>query len=225
MPQIVGAHESRLRTAAPYRIPTSQLQAGAATPSRGEDIDMGDLPPSRPVSPMFGFGAPPQMAMLRAATPAYTPAPDALLFIPESRGPTPFTFDGRTPTPFPQHVGSDAREGMESMPLFMAGSRGPTPYAYEFCSPTPFSEGALPERRAGPSSPPPPKRRRTECSPPPRRRLKNLEAYFFDVAAEDSDEDDGEEEGEEDDGETLSDIGQLFIRGALSELTSPFRIY
>ncbi|KAJ7114459.1 hypothetical protein C8R44DRAFT_740598 [Mycena epipterygia] len=85
LPSILATHEPRLRASAPYRIPTTLLQAGAATPSRGEEIDMADLPPSCPVSPAFGFGAlPAQMQMSRAATPAYMPAPDAPFSIPDS---------------------------------------------------------------------------------------------------------------------------------------------
>ncbi|KAJ7106152.1 hypothetical protein C8R44DRAFT_745244 [Mycena epipterygia] len=103
LPSILATHEPRLRASAPYRIPTTLLQAGAATPSRGEEIDMADLPPSRPVSPAFGFGAPPaQMQMSRAATPAYMPTPDTPFSIPDS-----------------------SRAGT---PLFIPGSRGPTPY-------------------------------------------------------------------------------------------------
>ncbi|KAJ7127205.1 hypothetical protein C8R44DRAFT_733831 [Mycena epipterygia] len=182
MPYLLGMHELRLRAPTPYRIPMHQLQAGAATPSRGEDMDMADLPPSRPVSPAFGFGVPPAQQMSRASTPAYTPAS---VFFPNSWGATP-----------------DTRVGT---PLFMPGSWGPTPYQYEYRTPTPFSGGLLPERRAGPSSPPPAKRRRLESSPPPRRPLKNVEQYF-DTAAEDSNEGDAEEERNEEDEETLSDI-------------------
>ncbi|KAJ7090719.1 hypothetical protein C8R44DRAFT_750947 [Mycena epipterygia] len=180
LPSILATHEPRLRASAPYRIPTTLLQAGAATPSRGEEIDMADLPPSCPVSPAFGFGAPPaQMQMSRAATPAYMPAPDAPFSIPDS-----------------------ARAGM---PLFIPGSRGPTPYQYDFRTPTPFSGGPLPERRAGPSSPPPAKRRRVDSSPPAPRPV----ARYFDMAAEDSDEDNEaneQEEPEVEDEETLSDL-------------------
>ncbi|KAJ7107363.1 hypothetical protein C8R44DRAFT_885382 [Mycena epipterygia] len=177
------------------------------TPSRGEDIDMGDLPPSRPVSPAFGLGVSAQMPMSRAATPAYTPAPDAPtpaympapdgpLFFPGSRGPTPFTYDGRTPTPFPKYA-------TDNTPLFLPDSRGPTPYDWR--TPTPFSGGPLPERRQRSSSPPTTKRRRIESSPPVRRPAKNVES-FFDMAAEDSDEgEDGEHERDEEDDETLSD--------------------
>ncbi|KAJ7105664.1 hypothetical protein C8R44DRAFT_745815 [Mycena epipterygia] len=198
LPSILATHEPRLRASAPYRIPTALLQAGAATPSRGEEIDMGDLPPSRPVSPAFGFGAPlAQMQMSRAATPAYTPAPDALLSIPDSRG--------ATPTPDPQRALSSDPDVRAGTPLFLPGSRGPTPYQYDFRTPTPFSGGAFPERRAGPSSLPPAKRRRIASSSPPPLPVKDV-AGFFDTAAEDSEEDNGEEEGEDEDEETLSDL-------------------
>ncbi|KAJ7083562.1 hypothetical protein C8R44DRAFT_894447 [Mycena epipterygia] len=191
---LLGMHESRLHAPVPYRIPTHQLQAGAATPSRGEDMDMADLPPSRPVSPAFGFGAPPAQQMSHASTPAYTPAS-------ESRAVTP-TSD--VPVFFPDSWGATP-DTCVGTPLFMPGSWGPTPYQYDYCTPTPFSGGLLPERRAGPSSPPPAKRRQLESSPPPRRPLKNVEQYF-DTAAEDSDEGNAEEECDEEDEETLSDI-------------------
>ncbi|KAJ7104626.1 hypothetical protein C8R44DRAFT_887082 [Mycena epipterygia] len=196
LPSILATHEPRLRASAPYRIPTALLQAGAATPSRGEEIDMGDLPPSRSVSPAFGFGAPlAQMQMSRAATPAYTPAPDALLSIPDSRGATPDL--QRAPSSNP-----NVRAGT---PLFLPGSRGPTPYQYDFRTPTPFSRGAFPEHRAGPSSLPQAKRRRIASSSPPPLSVTDV-AGFLDTAAEDSDEDNGEEEGEDEDEETLSDL-------------------
>ncbi|KAJ7104623.1 hypothetical protein C8R44DRAFT_746307 [Mycena epipterygia] len=172
----------------------AELQAGAAMPSRGEDMDMADLPPSHPVSPAFGFGVLPAQQMLHASTPAYmpasesravTPTSDAPVFFPDSWGATPDTCVGT--------------------PLFMPGSRGPTPYQYDYRNPTPFSGGVLPEHCAGPSSPPPAKQRRLESSPPPHRPLKNVKQYF-DTAAEDSNEGDTEEERDEEDEETLSDI-------------------
>lgn len=196
---------SRLRAAAPYRISTQELLAGAATPSRGEDIDMENLPPSRPVSPAFGFGASSATIMSRASTPAYMPAPPGVplsraatpafdaqkLFLPDSRGTTPWTYDGCTPTPFSQRA-YDGRTPM-SFP-----QRTGTQEAHQY------------NHRAGPSSPPPAKRRRLlpDSSSSATRPLQEL-AQFFDTAAEDSDEDAGADL-EEDEEETLSDTGKLF---------------
>ncbi|KAJ7142500.1 hypothetical protein C8R44DRAFT_865835 [Mycena epipterygia] len=112
---ILATHKPRLCASTPYRIPTALLQAGAATPSRGEEIDMGDLPPSCPISPAFGFGAPlAQMQMSRATTPAYTPALDALLSIPD--------LQGATQTPDPQRAPSSDPNVRAGTPLFLPGS-------------------------------------------------------------------------------------------------------
>ncbi|KAJ7131115.1 hypothetical protein C8R44DRAFT_731381 [Mycena epipterygia] len=80
VPFILATHKLRLHASMPYRIPTALLQAGAATPLHREEINMGNLPPSCPVSPAFGFSALlTQTQISRAATPVYMPAPDALL--------------------------------------------------------------------------------------------------------------------------------------------------
>jgi hypothetical protein len=123
MEAIDAGHEDRLRSDARYTIPTPLLQSGAETPSRGDEFYT-DIP-SRPPSPVPAWTAPAQSGS-RASTPLYIPPQDqddALvgaqtplflperdqtpLFLPGSRGPTPYNFDfrGETPTFFPTLVG------------------------------------------------------------------------------------------------------------------------
>jgi hypothetical protein len=110
MEAIDAGHEDRLRSTAPYTIPTPLLQSGAETPSHGDEfyIDV----PSRATSPVPAWTAPP-VSGSRAATPLYIlPQDEAFvgpLFLPER----------------------------DQTPLFLPGSRGPTPYDFEFRAETP----------------------------------------------------------------------------------------
>ncbi|KAJ7863415.1 hypothetical protein B0H13DRAFT_2354180 [Mycena leptocephala] len=215
MEAIDAGHEDRLRSDARYMIPTPLLQSGAETPSRGDDFYT-DIP-SRPPSPVPAWTAPAQSGS-RASTPLYIPPQDqddALvgaqtplflperdqtpLFLPGSRGPTPYAFDfrGETPTFFPTLVGPIPRR--QETPLF-EGLRLPPPQR-DFTPVSPVTSPA-PSRPTSPE--PPAKKRRVESGDaddsPHRRRLRR----FLDVSAEDSDENEEEEEEEEDE-ETLSD--------------------
>jgi hypothetical protein len=113
MEDIDAGHEERLRSDAPYRIPTSLLQSGAETPSRGDEFY--DDIPSRPPSPIPAWTAPTQSAS-RASTPLYIPPQDDALV------------GAQTPLFLPER---------EQTPLFLPGSRGPTPYDFEFRAETP----------------------------------------------------------------------------------------
>jgi hypothetical protein len=121
MEDIDAGHEERLCSDAPYRIPTSLLQSGAETPSCGDEF-YNDIP-SRPPSPIPAWTAPTQSgshastplyippqddALVGAQTPLFLPECDQTpLFLPGSRGPTPYDFEFRaeTPTFFPPLVG------------------------------------------------------------------------------------------------------------------------
>ncbi|KAJ7926133.1 hypothetical protein B0H13DRAFT_1862637 [Mycena leptocephala] len=210
MEDIDAGHEERLRSDAPYRIPTSLLQSGAETPSRGDEF-YNDIP-SRPPSPIPAWTAPTQSGS-RASTPLYIPPQDDALvgaqtplflperdqtplFLPGSRGPTPYDFEFRaeTPTFFLPLI-----PRREQTPLF-GGLRLPPPHR-DF---TPVASITSPAPSRPTSPEPPAKKRRVDSSAdaedsPHRRRLHR----FLDVSAEDSDED--EEEEEEEDEETLSD--------------------
>jgi hypothetical protein len=121
MEVIDAGHEERLRSDMRYRIPTALLQSGAETPSRGDEFY--DDIRSRPLSPVPTWTAPSQSGS-RASTPLYIPPQDDAfveaqtplflperdqtpLFLPSSRGPTPYDFEFRaeTPTFFPPLVG------------------------------------------------------------------------------------------------------------------------
>jgi hypothetical protein len=113
MEVIDAGHEERLRSDAPYRIPTPLLQYGAETPSRGDDFDYNI--PSRAPSPVPAWTAPSQ-AVSRASTPLYLPPEDDLFG------------DPQTPLFLPER---------DQTPLFLPGSRGPTPYAFDLHGKTP----------------------------------------------------------------------------------------
>jgi hypothetical protein len=120
MAAIDAGHEEHLRSDAQYRIPTPLLQSGAETPSRNDEFY--DDIPSRPLIPVPAWTAPSQSGS-RASTPVYIPPQDDALgaqtplflpeceqtplFLPGSRGPTPYDFEFRaeTPTFFPPLVG------------------------------------------------------------------------------------------------------------------------
>jgi hypothetical protein len=163
--EIVAGHEDRLRSAASYRIPTSLLQSGAATPSREDNADHDKHIGSRPTSPApsWNFALPVQS---RAATPAYIPADTVArdrtpLFLPGSRDPTPFLPRKETPYFFPsspQYNVSQLVQGWHLLlktsghiqipqaarpPIFYEGLRPP--------SPGPFRSG----RDSTPMLPPP----------------------------------------------------------------------
>jgi hypothetical protein len=136
MPEIIGGHEDRLRSSAPYRVPTSLLQSGAATPSRGDDMEY-DLP-SRAPTPVPAW-QPPLQSDSRAPTPAYIPPPawDPAQF--NSRAPTPAYMpppawqpaqsDSRAPTPAYMPPPQQTNSTRGPTPLFLPGLRGPTPYS------------------------------------------------------------------------------------------------
>lgn len=113
MEVIDAGHEERLRSDAPYRIPTPLLQYGTETPSHGDDFDYNI--PSRALSPVPAWTAPSQ-AGSRASTPLHLPPEDDLFG------------DLQTPLFLPER---------DQTPLFLPGSRGPTPYAFDLRSETP----------------------------------------------------------------------------------------
>ena len=91
MDEILGGHEQRLVSRAPYRISTHLLQSGAATPSRGQDFDADYEIGSRAPTPVTVWNPPPQMGS-HATTPAFVPpSRDALepppSFLPDWRSP------------------------------------------------------------------------------------------------------------------------------------------
>ncbi len=178
MNEILGGHEERLRGDAPYRIPTQYLQSGAATPSRGEDLDYDATIASRATSPAPYLQPAPQSAGSRAPTPAYIKAEviDEDFSIGALAGQVIDieTFDSPPPRPRPQYSGPDYfgrdRDGNQILPwqpgqtpywtlstsqstpmpppssipparqqtpLFLPDSRGPTPYAYASRDSTP----------------------------------------------------------------------------------------
>jgi hypothetical protein len=73
MDAIDAGHEDRLRSDARYTIPTSLLQSGVETPSRGDEFYT-DIP-SRPPSTVPAWTAPAQSGS-RASTPLYIPLQD-----------------------------------------------------------------------------------------------------------------------------------------------------
>jgi hypothetical protein len=128
MEEILAGHEDRLRSAAPYRVPTSLLQSGAETPLRAEDDGYDMTIGSRPTSPASNWISPAPVQS-RAATPTYIPpdnvARDATLpFLPESRHRTPLL-------------------ARDATPLFLPSSRNPTPFLPR--EETPYFFPALPQ--------------------------------------------------------------------------------
>ncbi|KAJ7694350.1 hypothetical protein B0H17DRAFT_1199222 [Mycena rosella] len=154
---------------APYRIPQVLLHSKALPPISAL-LQPAQMPVHTPQSP--------------AGTPSFFAGPSTFeqacdhtpLFLPGSRGPTPYTY--RTPTPFSGDFMVFPQAGpRERTPLFLPDSRGPTPYS--FCTPTPFAP--LPQAGSGPPTSP---------LPIP----QDGPAEFLDLEASDSDEDDEEEE-------------------------------
>ncbi|KAF8186615.1 hypothetical protein K438DRAFT_1765378 [Mycena galopus ATCC 62051] len=101
MAEILGGHQDRLRTDAPYRIPAHMLEptpSGSRAPTPAyiprppQTTACSPMPEFRPPIPHEAFLPPPQLQGSRAPTPQHTePAfsrEQTLLFLPESRGPT-----------------------------------------------------------------------------------------------------------------------------------------
>ncbi|KAJ6607284.1 hypothetical protein B0H10DRAFT_2194971 [Mycena sp. CBHHK59/15] len=182
MQQTLDGHEDRLRASAPYRVPSSLLKSGAATPSRGEDMEY-DLP-SRSPTPVPAW-QPPLQSDSRAPTPTYMPPPAWQPAQSDPRAPTP----GYMPPP--QQMGSTRG----STPLFLPGSRGPTPYSgREF---TPLILHGM-SRMREPSPPP-------SVEPPRKRRCVESDS-------DGDDEGDGDDDGDDDQEQDKETLRRHFLR-------------
>ncbi|KAF7371738.1 hypothetical protein MVEN_00030300 [Mycena venus] len=177
--------------------------------------DFSEFPDTLHPPPMPGRALPPATELARRDR---TP-----LFLPNSRGPTPFDFSGPTPfdfsgssdlpdpSPLPGRAlppDNEELERHERTPAFLPDSQEAAPFDSGSREPTPMPIDASPEIDASR------KRARSSSADPPRKRRKPRSvARFFDLAAEDSDdsepqradEDADGREGEEDDEETTSD--------------------
>ncbi|KAJ7687772.1 hypothetical protein B0H17DRAFT_1203475 [Mycena rosella] len=154
--------------------------------------------PARPDCPVAGsapsfFAGPASFEQAHDRTP---------LFLPDSCGPTPFTY--RTPTPFSREPTAFRQAApYQSNPLFLPDSRGPTPFTYR--TPTPFTreptvfpQAAPRQSASGPrqstSARAPSRSPSRSPSPPRKRRRRDGAATFFDLEASDSDLDNDEED-------------------------------
>ncbi|KAF8194482.1 hypothetical protein K438DRAFT_1969095 [Mycena galopus ATCC 62051] len=141
MAEILGGHQDRLRADAPYRILPHLLEltpSGSLAPTPAyiprppQTTARSPTPEFRLPIPHEAYVSAPQLQGSRAPTPQYTgPAlsrEQTLLFLPDSRGPTPYpALFSRGPTPLRRH---------ETL-LFLPDSRGPTPYPHDLRGPTP----------------------------------------------------------------------------------------
>ncbi|KAJ7613789.1 hypothetical protein B0H17DRAFT_1220734 [Mycena rosella] len=186
-PAILAGHEERLRSDAPYRIPSELL-----LPPISALLQPAQTAQSPARAPSF-FAGPASFEQARDRTP---------LFLPDSHGPTPFTY--RTPTPFSREPTAFPQAApYQSNPLFLPDSRDPTPFTYR--TPTPFTREptALPQAaprqsasgpRQSTSARAPSRSPSRSPSPPRKRRRRDGAATFFDLEASDSDSDDDEED-------------------------------
>ncbi|KAJ7708184.1 hypothetical protein B0H17DRAFT_1124959 [Mycena rosella] len=216
LPPIVAGHVARLHSDAPYRVPEvlvrpRQAEVGPSCaslpPDAGGQAAQSSPGPSRPrvlgtlidswpessssrAPSMTPFAAPPRF-MSRQRTP---------LFLPGSRGPTPYSGPGdfsRASTSAPADVFATPpsfQDACQRTPLFLPGSRGPTPYS----GPGDFSRASTSAPAEARESPP------ASCSAPPadasspeckQRHLEGSDsqppgvAQFLDLHASDSDDD------------------------------------
>ncbi|KAJ7627710.1 hypothetical protein DFH06DRAFT_1338877 [Mycena polygramma] len=216
MRAIEAGHEARLQEAAPYRIPSPLLDAGAATRSQAERND------SRAPSPVERASSPtdqrPQPQLDIPPVAFQRPCDPTPLFLhdPSSHGPTPY--DQRHYTPLwnisyerersPGQGGSRRESARPSTPpprLFFDNENTPAPSHPEL---TPSSPQPSLATRGSPSPPAerPEKRRRVEGEPSATGQRRARVKAFLDIDAEDSDEDQDEDEDEDEDlEETMSD--------------------
>ncbi|KAJ7637498.1 hypothetical protein B0H17DRAFT_1217054 [Mycena rosella] len=183
MPAILAGHEERLRSDAPYRVPSELL-----LPPISALLQPAQTAQSLACAPSF-FAGPASFEQARDRTP---------LFLPDSRGPTPFMY--RTPTPFSRKPTAFPQAApYQSNPLFLPDSHGPTPFTYR--TPTPFTREPTAFPQAAPRQSASGPRQSTSArapscspSPPRKRRRRDGAATFFDLEASDSDSDDDEED-------------------------------
>ncbi|KAJ7632027.1 hypothetical protein B0H17DRAFT_1217642 [Mycena rosella] len=187
MPAILAGHEERLRSDAPSRVPSELL-----LPPISALLQPAQTAQSPARAPSF-FAGPASFEQARDRTP---------LFLPDSRGPTPFTY--RTPTPFSREPRAFPQAApYQSNPLFLPDSRGPTPFTYR--TPTPFTREPTAFPQAAPRQSTSGPRQSTGArapsrspsrspSPPRKRRRRDGATTFFDLEASDSDSDDDEED-------------------------------
>ncbi|KAJ6534284.1 hypothetical protein B0H19DRAFT_1272001 [Mycena capillaripes] len=217
MPAIEAGHVARLRTAAPYRIPTEFLEGGGAATPACNDNEFPDMP-SRATSPVAAWNHARLHRHSRGPTPYVDPNYN-FFPNPDSRGPTPFSFRGETPAyQSPSHQDT---ERIHLPPLNLSNSEGERAPV----SLPPFSAllgqmqqqaGALqqPLQETSPDTPPtssqhPAKRRRVV-----REKVSRHIRAFLDLAAEEEDEEGEQRKNDDDDEDSegrLSDIGALSL--------------
>ncbi|KAJ7657013.1 hypothetical protein B0H17DRAFT_1146038 [Mycena rosella] len=209
---IVAGHVARLRSDAPYCVPEPKRDRRAhpcrqTLAGRRRNPPLA-LPPTRAGHPVNSW---PESSPSRAPsmTPFAAPPPfhrqRTPLFLPGSRGPTPYSGPGdfsRASTSAPADVFAappSFQDARQRTPLFLPGSRGPTPYSVlgDFsCASTSMPAKARESPPASRSAPP------ADATSPERKR-RHLEgsdsqppgvAQFLDLHASDSDDDDDDPE-------------------------------
>ncbi|KAJ7703705.1 hypothetical protein B0H17DRAFT_1194188 [Mycena rosella] len=203
LPPIVAGHVARLRSDAPYRVPEvllrpRQAEAGRrAHPCRQtlagrQRNPPWPLPPA-PLGTLVDSWPESSLSRTPSMTPFATPPPfhrqRTPLFLPSSRGPTPYSGPGdfsRASTSAPTDAFAappSFQDARQRTPLFLPGSRSPMPYS----GPGDFSRASTSTPAEARESPPHPRHLEGSDSQPPGV------AQFLDLHASDLDDDDDAE--------------------------------